>query len=86
MHRTDQTLLFQHRKFLRDELVGFFVVGATLRVADDDVFGADIFQHFSGGFTGECARQVNVNVLCAQNDVAAVSGTFSQIRTYPAER
>ncbi len=78
----DQTLLFQHGKFLRDELVRFFVVGATLGVADDDVFCADIFQHFSGSFTGERARQVNVNVLRAQHDVAAVSGTFSQIQVH----
>ena len=78
----DQTLLFQHSEFLRDELIGFFVIGTTLGVADDDVFRADIFQHFSGSFTGERARQVNVNVLRAQNDVAAVSGTFSQIQVH----
>ncbi len=58
------------------------MVGTTLRVANDDVFRADIFQHFSGGFTGERARQVNVNVLCTQNDVAAVSGVFSHIQVH----
>jgi hypothetical protein len=49
-------------------------------VADDDVFRADIFQHFSGGFTGECARQVHVNVLRAQNDVAASAARLARSR------
>ncbi|MNP09186.1 hypothetical protein D3C76_1012790 [compost metagenome] len=56
------------------------MVSTTLRVTDDDVLCADVFQHFCRGFTGECARQVNVNVLRAQHDVAAVSGVFSQIQ------
>ncbi|MNS84988.1 hypothetical protein D3C71_1412110 [compost metagenome] len=41
-----QTLLFQHSEFLGDEFVGFFVVSTTLRVTDDDVLCADVFQHF----------------------------------------
>ncbi len=74
-----QTLLFQHGEFLRDQLVRLFVVSTTLRVADDDVLRADILQHFSRSFTGECARQVQVNVLRAQNDVATGSGVFRHV-------
>ena len=77
-----QTLLFQHGEFLRNQLVGFFVVGTTFGVADDDVLCADIFQHFGGGFTGESAGQVYVNVLRAQVDVAAFCRTLSQVQIH----
>ncbi len=62
----NQTLFFQNREFLSDELVRLVVVSTTLRVTDDDVFSTDIFQHLSRGFTGECAGQVQVNVLRAR--------------------
>lgn len=75
----DQTLLFQYREFPGDKLVGLFVVGTALGVADDDVFSADVFQHFGRGFAGERAGQVQVNVLRAQVNVAARSGLFRQV-------
>ena len=74
-----QTLLFQHREFFRDQFVRLFVVSTTFRVADDDVLCADVFQHSSRGFTGECAGQVQVHVLRTQHDVAAFSFALRHI-------
>ncbi len=56
------------------------MISTTLRVTDDDVLRADVFQHFGRGFAGKCARQVNVNVLRAKGDMAAGHGMFSLIQ------
>ncbi|CGW84281.1 Uncharacterised protein [Salmonella enterica subsp. enterica serovar Typhi] len=74
-----QTLFFQYGEFFGDQLVRFFVISTTLGVADNNVLRADILQHFSRSFTGECARQIQINVLRAQHDVAAGSSAFRQI-------
>ncbi|BFO12603.1 hypothetical protein GGER_51130 [Serratia rubidaea] len=66
-----QAGFFQYREFLGDHFVALFVIGATLRVADDDVLCADVFQHVGGNFTGKGAGQVHVYVLGAQRDAAA---------------
>ncbi len=68
----DETILESLEDFSVQESIILFVVISSLRVADDDVLDACIFEHCAGDLAGKCAAVLVRDILCAYSNIGAL--------------